>query len=136
MQINHYEVLGCSRNSTHKEIKQAYHQRLLQFHPDKNGATDNREFYDIMEAWRVLGHPESRKEYDAVCKQEALEQEDHPVYERLSSDDLEESVSDGTFFYRCRCGGCYFLQKDDLRETNIALEVMCDSCTFIIVIET
>ncbi|EZA59240.1 hypothetical protein DMN91_007739 [Ooceraea biroi] len=134
MQMNYYEVLGCNRDSSYKEIKHAYHQRLLQFHPDKNDATDNREFHDVREAWRVLGHPHSRKEYDAACKQEELEEEDHPVYERLSPGELEES--DDTFFYRCRCGGCYFVEKDDLREKDTALRVMCDGCTLIIVIQT
>jgi len=136
MQMNYYEILGCNRNSTHKEIKHAYHQCLLQFHPDKNDTTDNRKFHDIREAWHILGHPQLRKEYDATCKQEELEEKDHPVYEHLSPRDFENSVSDGIFFYRCRCGGYYFVEENDLQEKNTVLQVMCDGCTFIVIVKT
>lgn len=137
MHLNYYEVLGCSEDSTQEEIKYAYRRRLLQFHPDKNGAADVQEFHNVKEAWRILEHPQSRKKYDAACKQERLEKkEDKPVYARLSPDDLEESALDGTLFYRCRCGDYYFVERETLREKNAAFQVMCDGCTLIIVVET
>lgn len=138
--MNYYEVLGCSKDSTDEEIKRAYRRRLLQFHPDKSGSTDSQEFHNVTEAWRVLGQPESRRRYNAVCKQEELEDreklEDSPVYARLSPSDFEESVLEDTLFYRCRCGSHYFIERDDLREKNVLLHVMCDGCTLIIVVET
>ncbi|XP_072755710.1 DPH4 homolog [Anoplolepis gracilipes] len=138
--MNYYEILGCSKDSTDEEIKRAYRRRLLQFHPDKSGSTDSQEFHNVTEAWRVLGQPESRRRYDAVCKQEELEDreklEDSPVYARLSPSDFEESVLEDTLFYLCRCGSHYFVERDDLREKNVLLHVMCDGCTLIIVVET
>lgn len=138
--MNYYEILGCSKDSTDEEIKRAYRRRLLQFHPDKSGATDSHEFHNVTEAWQVLGHPQSRRRYDAACKQEELEDreelEDSPVYARLSPSDFEESVFEDTLFYRCRCGDRYFVERDDLREKNALLHVMCDGCTLIIVVET
>jgi len=136
MQLNCYKVLGCSEDSTQDEIKRAYHRRLLQFHPDKNCAADIQEFHDIKEAWRVLGHPQSRKKYDAACKQEQLEEEDSLVYARLSPNDLHESALKGTLFYRCKCGENYFIEQEALQEKNITLQVMCDGCTLIIIVET
>lgn len=136
MRLNYYKVLDCGEDSSREEIKRAYHRRLLQFHPDKNSAADIQEFHDVKEAWRVLGNPQSRRKYDAACKQEQLEEEDSPVYARLSPSDLEESALEGTLFYRCRCGENYFIEREALREKNTMLQVMCDGCTLIIVVET
>lgn len=136
MRSSYYEVLDCSENSTQEEIKRAYHRRLLQFHPDKNDSTNIQEFHDVKEAWRILGHPQSRSKYDAVCKQKQLEEEDHPVHARLSPSDLEESALEDTLFYRCRCGENYVVEREALQEKNIALQVMCNGCTLIIIVET
>lgn len=131
-------MLGCSRKATHEEIKRAYHVRLLQFHPDKNEPSrkDGHEFHRIREAWQVLGRPQLRKEYDAACRQEELEKESDLVYAHLSPDELEESVLEKQLFYRCRCGDRYYVEREELREANTVLQVMCDGCTLVIIIET
>lgn len=134
--MNYYEVLGCSKDSTHEEIKRAYHRRLLQFHPDKNDTADANEFHDVREAWRILGRPQSRKRYDATCKQEELENENSLVYARLLPSDLEESVFEDTLFYRCKCGDRYFVERKDLQEKNTVLQITCDGCTLVITVET
>lgn len=138
IQMNHYEVLGCNKNSSHKEIKRAYHACLLRFHPDKNNVSkkDDCEFHKVQEAWRVLGHSPSRKEYDAICRQEELENESDLVYARLAPDKLEETICDDLLVYRCRCGDRYFVQREDLREQNTELRVTCEGCTLIILVET
>lgn len=136
MEMDYYKVLGCSRGATQAEIKRAYHARLLQSHPDKNNAEDAREFHKIKEAWRVLGHEQSRKNYDAACRQQELEKDagDDLVYERLSSDKLIKSIFD-TLFFRCRCGDYYFVEPKDLHE-NLPLRVTCNGCTLIIIVDT
>ncbi|TGZ54394.1 dnaJ homolog subfamily B member 14 [Temnothorax longispinosus] len=137
MPLNYYEVLGCSEESTQEEVKRAYHRRLLQFHPDKNSAADVQEFHDVREAWQILRHRQSRRKYDATCKQEQLEEEeeDGPVYARLSLDDMEESVFEDMWFYRCRCGDKYFVDRDTLPEKDSLLQVKCNGCTLIIIVE-
>ncbi|XP_029177241.1 diphthamide biosynthesis protein 4-like [Nylanderia fulva] len=133
--MNYYEVLGCNKDCTDEEIKRAYRRRLLQLHPDKSGATDSHEFQNVKEAWRILGYPESRRQYDATCKQEELEDTESPVFMRISQSDLEGCDED-TLFYRCRCGDCYFVERDHLRKKNTLLQVMCDGCTLTIIVET
>eukprot|EP00592_Proboscia_alata_P006453 CAMPEP_0194356262 /NCGR_PEP_ID=MMETSP0174-20130528/3969_1 /TAXON_ID=216777 /ORGANISM="Proboscia alata, Strain PI-D3" /LENGTH=465 /DNA_ID=CAMNT_0039125797 /DNA_START=224 /DNA_END=1621 /DNA_ORIENTATION=- len=64
---NYYKILGVSRTATLKEIKKAYREGALKWHPDKN--TDNTEeaetmFQDISEAYEVLSNEENRAKYD------------------------------------------------------------------------
>ncbi|MEW6250477.1 MAG: molecular chaperone DnaJ [Planctomycetota bacterium] len=62
---DYYEVLGLSRNATPEEIKRAYRQAALKYHPDRNkepGA--ERSFKDAAEAYAVLSDSEKRQRYD------------------------------------------------------------------------
>jgi len=60
-----YKLLGISRKATKKEIKKAYRQKSLEFHPDKNkaeGAAD--KFAQINRAYEALTDEEKRSIYD------------------------------------------------------------------------
>lgn len=60
-----YKLLGISRRATNKEIKKAYRQKSLEFHPDKNkaeGAAD--KFAQINRAYEALFNDETRSIYD------------------------------------------------------------------------
>lgn len=59
--------MGVARTATSKEIKKAYRDLALKWHPDKN--TENKEeaekmFHDIGEAYEVLSDKELRGKYD------------------------------------------------------------------------
>jgi DnaJ-related protein SCJ1 len=61
-----YDVLGVSRSSTPAEIKKAYKQLGLKYHPDKNPSEDAAtRFAEIAAAYEVLSDPEKRGVYDA-----------------------------------------------------------------------
>ncbi|MFQ5922374.1 MAG: DnaJ C-terminal domain-containing protein [Anaerolineales bacterium] len=62
---DYYKILGVSRNADEKEIKSAYRQLALKYHPDKNPDSEEH-FKEINEAYEVLGDPEKRSKYDRL----------------------------------------------------------------------
>jgi DnaJ domain len=63
--VNHYDVLGVSQESGLEEIKQAYHRLAMEYHPDKNPSPWAAEkMKQINEAYRILGEPALRSDYD------------------------------------------------------------------------
>lgn len=63
---DYYEVLGVSRDASENEMKKAYKQLALKYHPDRNpGDTLAEEkFKEASEAYQVLSDPERRRIYD------------------------------------------------------------------------
>jgi len=63
---DYYEVLGIDKNATEAEIKKAYRQHALKYHPDKN--PDNKaaeeKFKEAAEAYEVLSNSEKKSRYD------------------------------------------------------------------------
>ncbi|MFP5471881.1 MAG: J domain-containing protein [Bacteroidia bacterium] len=59
---NHYlNILELSPNATDKDIKKAFRQLALQYHPDKNQSPEaNTKFLQICEAYEWLTNPDSR----------------------------------------------------------------------------
>ena len=61
-----YEILGVARNAQEAEIKKAYRQMALKYHPDKNpGDTESEEkFKEAAEAYEILSSTEKKQRYD------------------------------------------------------------------------
>jgi molecular chaperone DnaJ len=59
-------MLGIGRNATLDEIKSAYRQLALKYHPDRNPGDRiaENEFKKVSEAYQVLSDPEKRQIYD------------------------------------------------------------------------
>lgn len=130
-------MLGCTKESSHEDIKRAYHALALQFHPDKcPQGCDSLTFQRIQEAWNVLGQPECREEYDAACKQAELDSECVLVYARVKPNELIPSDENGLLSYKCRCGSNYLIRMEDLQEMNASVHIPCQECTFLIIVET
>lgn len=63
---DYYEILGVSRTATVDEIKKAYRQAALKFHPDKNPGNKEAEakFKEATEAYSVISDADNRQKYD------------------------------------------------------------------------
>ena len=80
-----YAVLGLDDNATKEEIKRAYRQLAMKWHPDKN--PDQKEyaeirFKQITDAYKVLIDDEERKKYENHGPGH------HHVFTRTGMDDL------------------------------------------------
>ena len=63
---DYYEVLGVARDASETDIKKAYRQLALQYHPDRNPDDKEAEenFKEAAEAYEVLRDPEKKSLYD------------------------------------------------------------------------
>ena len=61
-----YSFLGVSRFASQDALRRAFRSRILRVHPDRN--PDDEAAADrarrVIEAYHVLGNPESRRQYD------------------------------------------------------------------------
>lgn len=66
MKRDYYDILGVSKTAPTEEIKKAYKQLALKYHPDRN--PDNKEaeekFKEAAEAYGVLSDKDKRTKYD------------------------------------------------------------------------
>lgn len=62
---DYYQILGIPLTSSRQDIKNAYRQLSLKWHPDKNPGIDVTEIMqDINEAYKILYDEENRARYD------------------------------------------------------------------------
>jgi len=62
---DYYEVLGVGRDASPEQIRKAYRQAALTYHPDRNKEEGAEErFKEAAEAYEVLSDPQKRQIYD------------------------------------------------------------------------
>jgi DnaJ-class molecular chaperone len=68
MSDNFYDILGIDKKSDFSEIKKAYRQLSMKWHPDKNKNSPETvaKFQKISEAYETLSDEKKRHQYDVV----------------------------------------------------------------------
>lgn len=69
MTKNLYDTLGVKKNASKSDIKNAYHKKAMEHHPDKGG--DNEKMMEIVKAYSVLGDDNKKRRYDTTGETEA-----------------------------------------------------------------
>ncbi|EMG45859.1 cwf23 Pre-mRNA-splicing factor cwf23 [Candida maltosa Xu316] len=63
--VNIYDILEISNESTSQEIRRAYRQKALQYHPDKFQG-DPSQFNVILKSYEILTNPQLKAKYDEL----------------------------------------------------------------------
>jgi molecular chaperone DnaJ len=71
---DYYETLGVSRDATDADLKKAFRQLAMKYHPDRNPGNKASEdkFKEVNEAYSVLSDPGKRENYDRYGSAEGI----------------------------------------------------------------
>ena len=93
-----YKILDIKRDATPEEIKQAYRNLSLKYHPDKSGNSENKKYQEILNAYEILSDSNKKNNYDyqyklKVGKFVAMEQENNNsnINNKIINNNLDNS---------------------------------------------
>lgn len=96
---DYYEILGVSRDASETDIKKAFRQLALKYHPDRNpdDKASEDKFKEINEAYSCLIDPQKRANYDRFGTAEGMGAGYGPFSSGAGFGDIFEDIF-GDFF--------------------------------------
>lgn len=96
---DYYKILGVAPTATIDEIKKAYRQLALKYHPDRNLGDKNYEskFIEILQAYEILSDIEKRKTYDFSYNKEKQNQSSNTSKQQKNNEQESEPITPQTF---------------------------------------
>lgn len=136
---NFYDVLRIPKRASREEIKRAYLQRSLEWHPDKSGnsedgANTSKKFQILTRIYQILSDPRKRDDYDKQFIPLINANEDLDSFARYDEINLNDCGEQDEFYYSdCRCSGQFRLSKEHLVAPQNSCQnifvIDCDSCS-------
>ena len=71
---DYYRILGVNKDTSAQDIKKAFRQLALRYHPDRNPDNPKQaeaKFKEINEAYEVLGDEQKKRQYDCLLNWQA-----------------------------------------------------------------
>ena len=116
---DYYKILGVNKNATHDEIKKAFTQLSIKWHPDRNQGSKEAEekFKEVAEAYEVLGDEDKRKEYDNPKSHFEFHSNGGPDFGGMNMEDILRHFNMGGFDFNMG------MHQQPQRGTNIRIKV-------------
>jgi molecular chaperone DnaJ len=95
-QRDYYEILGVAKSASQDEIKKAYRQMAMKYHPDRNPNDKDAEhkFKEAAEAYEVLSDGDKRARYDRFGHQGMRFGQDVHDFQNVNINDIFSMFGD------------------------------------------
>jgi DnaJ-class molecular chaperone len=124
-----YDELGLKTNCSQSDIKKAYRQLAMKYHPDKN-PNDPNKFVKLQEAYEILSDPQKRKIYNSRGKKGVASSVDIPnpnMFDIFRQFGEQTQARAKDVQYRMTVG-LKDLYNGCSRNVKISSRVACDEC--------
>jgi DnaJ-class molecular chaperone len=92
---DYYHIINVSRDANAEDIKKAFRQLAMRYHPDRNPENTEeagKKFKEINEAYEVLGDEQKRWQYDRLASLSSYPRRTMPVEDIFIEDMGADSI--------------------------------------------
>lgn len=131
--IDLYAVLGVSSDSTPQDIRRAYRQKALLFHPDKYDG-DETKFNLILKSYEILSDTSLKSKYDELCQIKLTKLENRAKLDDLTRRFQDELIASELKRQKHRHPDIESMKQEGLKKRRIQEQKLFDekkTCTTI-----